>query len=605
MASRVLAPLSVLALVALAALLRFPGLDALLPLRIEPDPHIPHQVRLIEEADPAPHLDRNWGSYPHLTAWTTIALTDPRPQPSIDAPVADHLDHATWSVLRVRRSVALWSLLLVPATFLLARRFLDLRWSLVASALAGTSLLATHFATQARPHGAAAGMFILCLWACCLHAERGRRWTLALVTATGLLTWGTLQSAVALGFPVLAAIRLAPRRGRLPWWVDCGLPLLGLALGVLLFHPYLLASGDTVAAGAKVEGSALVQGGHRIFLESFTGRGFRRLPWALWSWDPSLLLTAGMGAAFAWSRRRDRRPGPASDGAPSDLRVLLSFAVPYGAVILIYSFTFERFLLPLVGLLAILGACGLRDLLAWGRLPAGRLAAALLVLFPTLVTANLARARSAPSTLHEATAWAERNLNPVGAKQPTRMWLFRPDVVGVWQSLGATAADARDGDPKGRLLDWRGTQRREWPSERGRPAFDVRFLPRFDPEGLDPLEPGGPRRPVDLILPAPSNGQRPEAVVRPDRYLGRLGSGLVLAEVFEEDRQAEGFTALYRALRATRSPVARFSPDGARFVSPHPLLYQEPVFVTLPHQALRCLRAERLGPLLEVYDLRD
>lgn len=605
MASRALAPLAFVLLLALAALVRFPGLDVLLPLRIEPDPHIPHQVRLIEEQDPAPHEDRNWGSYPHLTAWTTVALTDPRPAPALEAPLEEHLDHTAWSVLRVRRSVALWSLLLVPATFLLARRFLCRRWSLVAVALASTSLLATHFATQARPHGAATGMFTLCLWACCLHAERGRRSTLALVTATGALTWATLQSALALGFPVLMALWKAPRRGTRPWWLHAWLPLAGLVLTTLVFHPYLLVSDETIAAGAGFDGTALTQGGHRIFLESFTGRGFRRLPWALWSWDPSLLLAGLVGLAMAWSRQRSYEPAPAREGAPSDLPVLLSFALPYGAMILVYSFTFERFLLPLVGLMAILGASGLRDLVRKERVPGARLLVAAILAFPALVTINLAQARSAPSTLHLATRWAERTLVPEGAAEPSRMWLFRPDVIGLWQGLDATASDAGDGDPRGRLLDWRGTQRREWSTRRGTPHFDVRFMPRFDPEGLPPAEPGGLPRPVDLIVPGRSNSKEPEAVVRPDLYLGRLGTGLVLAEVFEEDRQAEGFTSIYHQLRATRSPVTRFSPDGARFVSPHPLLYQDPVFVTLPHMALRCLRAERLGPLLEVFDLRD
>ena len=127
---------------------------------------------------------------------------------------------------------------------LLARRFLTPGWSLAAVALAATSLLATHFGTQARPHGAAAGMFPLCLWACCLHAQHGRRRTLALVTFTGALTWATLQSALALGFPVLAALWLAPRTGGRPWWWACGPPVAALLLVVALFHPYLLVSDD-------------------------------------------------------------------------------------------------------------------------------------------------------------------------------------------------------------------------------------------------------------------------------------------------------------------------------------------------------------------------
>ena len=604
MATRVLVPLALAGLLALAALVRLSGLDVLLPLRIEPDPHIPHQVRLIEEDVADPHEDRNWGSYPHLTAWVTILLTDPTPAPALEAPLQEHLDHTAWATERVRRSVALLSLLLVPATWLLARRFLTPGWSLAAVALAATSLLATHFGTQARPHGAAAGMFPLCLWACCLHAQHGRRRTLALVTFTGALTWATLQSALALGFPVLAALWLAPRTGGRPWWWACGPPVAALLLVVALFHPYLLVSDDTIAAGAGVDGTALVQGGHQLFLHKFTGLGFSRLPWALWSWEPCLLLSALLGLGFVWSRKRDRRVGPEREGAMTDLPVLLAFALPYGAMILIYSFTFERFLLPLIGLLAILGAGGLRDLVASGRIPGVRIVTAALLLFPTLVVVNLAQARSAPSTLHEATSWVRSNVAPSGVGEVDRLFLFRPNVLGVWQDLTATAVDAADGDPRGRLLDWRGTQRREWVDGRGAPAFDVRFVPRFDPEGLHPAEPGGPPRRLDLLFPGRSNSRQPEAVVRPEQYVARLGSAFVLAEVFEEDRQVEGFNGIYRHLRETLSPVARFSPDGTRFVSPHPLLYQEVLFVDQPHMALRCLRAERLGPLLEVYKLQ-
>ena len=156
----------------------------------------------------------------------------------------------------------------------------------------------------------------------------------------------------------------------------------------------------SASSGTGVDGTALVQGGHRLFLNKFTGLGFSRLPWALWSWDPSLLLAGLIGLAMAWSRKRSYEPAPAREGAASDLPVLLSFALPYGAMILVYSFTFERFLLPLVGLMAILGASGLRDLVRNERVPGVRLLVAALLAFPALVTVNLARARSAPSTLH-------------------------------------------------------------------------------------------------------------------------------------------------------------------------------------------------------------
>ena len=47
-------------LMLVAAALRFPGLDYLLPLVVEPDPHISIQVRLIEEEHPDPNQVEDW-----------------------------------------------------------------------------------------------------------------------------------------------------------------------------------------------------------------------------------------------------------------------------------------------------------------------------------------------------------------------------------------------------------------------------------------------------------------------------------------------------------------------------------------------------------------
>jgi hypothetical protein len=167
--SRPLLIVLAVAVLAGSAVLRFTGLDWLLPSLIEQDAHIPVQVRLMDGDPTEAARALNWGTYPHLVARLTRWLTpDERRVPPAeggDVDLALHLARASWPVLRVRLVVALLSLLAVPATWLLARRFLSPAWSLLAAALVGTSLLAVHFGAQARAHGAAVGLFVLAVLA--------------------------------------------------------------------------------------------------------------------------------------------------------------------------------------------------------------------------------------------------------------------------------------------------------------------------------------------------------------------------------------------------------------------------------------------------------
>lgn len=558
-----------LLLVSLAAALRFPGLGFLLPYAVEPDPHIPVQVRLIETADPDRGEVMDWAKYPLFTAYLTIALSDPAPLPAAGSPREAHLAAASDNVLRVRRSQALLSLLLIPAAFLLARRFTSGPWPLVAAALMATSHLAIHFATQARPHGGAAPWPALTVWACLLLVDRPT-WRRCLgVTACGAMAVGTLQSSMALGFPVLTAFLIARNGGTWKRAARLLVPLAGLAAAIGLAYPFFFES-----PALQLESGQLNQGGHKLMLDAFDGRGFRTLSWSLWSWDPALAIGLGFAALASFAallrgpRTRDRRA----------LLVVLAYVLPMGGVLGMYARSYERFLLPLLPFLAAWIAWAL------GRLAAGhrgraRLAAALaLVLLAGsgAVAARLAQLRIAPSTYEQAAEWVAANVPPEGE---ARVWLTRPMILPLYKTPESDASDlAYQPNIGGRALNWGYYQREVLGTRRSGPSWDLRYMP-FD--GASSLQ---------LMRK------------RPGRYLRQLGpGGFVVSEVFELSRNQTALRVRQNAMRKHFERAEVFRPDHPGSTVPHPLQYQEETLPKLFHRARRVLFAESLGPVLEIF----
>ena len=129
----------------------------------------------------------------------------PDPRDVQRASAAEHLRYASKDYVDARITAALLSALIVPATFFLARRFTEPRFALLAAALVAGSLLGTVFGRQARPHAPAAAL-VAC--AVLTHLRLLERPSLAAWIAVGAVTAlaiGTLQSAVALAFPLAAA----------------------------------------------------------------------------------------------------------------------------------------------------------------------------------------------------------------------------------------------------------------------------------------------------------------------------------------------------------------------------------------------------------------
>lgn len=562
------------ALVLLAAALRFPGLDYLLPLVVEPDAHISVQVRLIEEEAPHPEKSADWAKYPLLPAYLTAFSSEPAPRPAADAALEEHLLAAGDSVLRVRRTVAWMSLLLVLGTFLLARRFLSDPWALGAAALMATSHLAIHFGTQARPHGAAAGLPVLTVWACVLLAERATWMRYLLVTLFGGLALATLQSSAALGFPVLVAHFLGQRGAPAKSHGKLLVPIIGVVLALLLAYPFLFT-----AAFMLLEEKELSLGGHRIMLGLLNGEGLPVLGWSLWSWEPALALGGAVALVGACVAKQRRGSEPLIS---RDLGVVLAFVLPYTLVVGAYARSYERFLLPLLPFVGIL--------IAWGasrwasRAPRqATLAFSALFLASLLVAGRLVLLRQVPSTLDLAGEWVTEHVYSDAAARPSTVWLLRPTVLPLFKTLASDQSDETDKSMvEKRQLNWDSYQNDVLGSARPGDAYDLRFMPL------------GERRLWRLLT------------VNTLGYLHHFRqNGFALTEVYELGRVHPGLNNLTAAMREYYTRTAVFSPDPESAGIPHPLTYQEETNVPLFHRAWRVLWAERFGPKLEFFELQD
>jgi len=569
------------AVLAGSAVLRFTGLDWLLPSLIEQDAHIPVQVRLMEggATDAARPLD--WGTYPHLVArltqWLTPAEEWVPPAAGDDVALELHLARARWPVLRVRLVVALLSLLAVPASWLLARRFLTPGWSLLAAALVGTSLLAVHFGTQARAHGAALGLDVLAVLACMRLARRGGVADYALAGLAVAAAIACLQSGLAT-LPPLAVAHLRAVRGRgVSRHVLLAIPLACIALALLAFYPFLFeASRGEDGARLAVEGGVLVLAKHQVFLDLFNGLGFVVLGRALWEWEPALCVGAVGGTIMLWLARR----GPSADAARrSDRLVMLAFVLPYALVIGLYQRSYERFLLPLVPFLALLAAWGVARLAETLRSLASRRAlvvpaAVLLLGFPTLVAARLVALRLAPSTLQQAAAWVEEHAEPASG----RVLLGRPLTLPLFKSHASLALDA--GQRLDRGLGWASYQSAVLGEARPQPAFHVSWIAEPDEPALQAALAQGPRR-----------------------WVTSLPADIGIIEPCVDESVSLTLAVVTAALRDSCERLARLSPDGEPDAHGTRLAYQDEAAGAVVPMAWRVLHAARCGPVLEIFRL--
>jgi len=586
MPRQVVAPLALLALLALAAVLRLRGNDYLLPLLVEPDAHIPVQVTLLEERVPEPERDVNFGKYPLLVAWTTVASTDPPAFPALDAPLAAHLERAKDPVLRVRTVVGWLSLLAVLGTWLLARELLGAGWALVPAAAIATSLLAVHFGAQARPHGAAVGFTTLTLWALVVHARRTdlRSWSLA--CGCLLLALGALQSSFALGFAVLAAHLAAARRaGERRWWALGGrragrllLPALATALSIFAFLPFMLRDSQGVdGAQFEFKGRELEQAGHKLIFPLFNGRGFGILLDALARWEPFLLGGLALALVVLLATRPARlRRGPAVDR--SGLLVVAAHALPYLVVCGMYQRVYERFLLPVLPAFAILATWGLRRLALAEARPLRLLARGLSALFllgPLAVAWRLTEIRRAEPTQALAARWLEEH-----APRDARVLVTRDLRLPLFESRVSEAEELGDAplEPAQDRIHWSHYQLHVLGEHRPVDAWNLVWMPVAGADGK---------------LLGRMNRE-------PEWYVEQRYGDFLVAMLFDQGRIAPGLGKVHREFRRRGELLARFSPDGEREFSGHPLVYQDETCPGNRSFAWRVWNARRMGPVIEI-----
>jgi hypothetical protein len=541
---------------------------------------------LRHHGDPSYRLHSNL--YPRVIP--ALALFVPTSHAAEQRPetLDDHLDRARDPYMRVCIVIALLSVLLVPATYLFARYFLERGWALLAAFLVATSILHLWYSQQARPHSGAVAVTLLAILA---SLRLVRKPTLSSFVLLGLAVGAsiaTLQSGIATLLPLAAAFLLRARSRASPW-----LLVLTLAIaGAIAFALYPSMAGtpeikaDTPREFLALHGSALYLMGHAIFLSSFRGEGVPLVVGGLCLYDPLIAGCAMFGLVRWISRPRTPRPRESvaanQHGRRRYLLVALSYAVPYAVVIGLYRFSAQRFVIPLLPFLACLGAYGLRELWTlaqagrfWHRVSVGIAIGAVLTLQATAAV-RLSSIRAQPDTSTEVATWIRSHIRP------------NDELVMISPGVELPLLRARDALARSRAMLPNANQR--WFAyEQSAPAMADTALDRFDL----------------VTVPASTVEERATLMKDPAEYLRRLDTKWVVLEV-HRTYDWKGVAKLRSALGEIGELTARFSPDRMGTWGESPITYEGfdprpfPVF-----WFLRVLQARCTGMVLEVWKLRD
>lgn len=335
------------ALVLLAFLQSLPATTRLLPHTPEPDAYI---VQLAQDyrGDPAliQHVDYA-ERYPVLLARVLSVLPWPSPEvvPADKGATDAMLRAGSGAYLAGRRLVLILALLAIPGTWLIGRRLAGERAAWLASALVATSMLFALFATQARPHAAQAAIAVLAVWCAMRVAERASVARCAAAVVTASLALSTLQIGAATLPPLALAAWLAG--GTL--WKRIGRTALLPAIAIVSAawaYPFAL---NVMQNGLRLGGS----GAHEVNFAAANFSGFGELVRKLAEHDPTLCVLAAAGLAGILVRWRASARALVTD---KNVAVACGYVLPYLAVVGPLNEVFERFLLPILPFLAILGA---------------------------------------------------------------------------------------------------------------------------------------------------------------------------------------------------------------------------------------------------------
>lgn len=397
-------------LVALAAGLRFHGIDRLLPHRFEPDAFVVYMAEDLRDEPGRVRTQEFAERYPTLLA-RTAALVPKQPIP-LGLPPAEaeraHLARAGRTFHDVRVMIALFSIVLVPLTFLLARRFLAPASALVATFFVATSLLHLFFSDQARPHGAYATLAVATVLLAVHARARGSIVLLLAAGACAGLSLGVLQTGVFVLPPIVIAAALGggTRRAR------ALRAFLALAVALAVAYPFNDFLPVIDSHGITMSG----KGGHAVRLSEINGGGFAIAWRSLWGQDPALTVAGLLGLAWlavAWWRTR-----PLATERRADLLVVLAHAAPYTLVLLVNEHISERYFLPLLPGLSCAAAFALARLGAsLQRVPARVPRVAVLALgalavawCPVENALRYAHVAATPDTYERTAAWIRDNV---------------------------------------------------------------------------------------------------------------------------------------------------------------------------------------------------
>lgn len=577
--SRSAAALAVFALTLLALAFRLAGIGFGLPHGSLGDECV-YSEFMRWMVGPSPPDPAQFEFYPHLVPRIALLL---RPEPRTElTTLADHLARAASDLVLVRVVVACLSVLAVPATYLLARRFFGRPASVLAAALTSTSFLGLWFSQQARPHGALMGLGALSLVASLEVRRRGglRAWLLAALACAAAVC--TLQTGIFWLGPLVAAYLLPARRsgGRAHLLLLASLVL--IALSVRVFYPFLFS----VAASADHTPHPLA--GHAL-LGHLTGKGILSALRGLWDYEPwlglwsvigLLVLCATSGVRIAPGALRFTRSREwIADPRAGDLVVLAAFALPYCVLLGLYDRTHERYLLPILPLLACAAAGGLERACAYAVNRRGplfgrvftRVGVALFAI-QALFALALCSARATNDTLQRAADWITANVprgnDRIVVTPGFELPLLRDESAVSWLKLHEDS----------RYNVWLAYQ--------------------------DRLEPGV-RASLGLPLIVPPVRTREDRIAlqeHPENYLDSVAADYVV--LYLPDRSPL-FASIREGARKRGILVERFSPwrfDGGDEHAFLPNEWGDP-FLLEGNWVWHALRARCCGPVLEIYHL--
>jgi 4-amino-4-deoxy-L-arabinose transferase-like glycosyltransferase len=402
----------VLALFLVALLLRAWGARFGLPEYFyHPDEHaiVNRAAAILRTGDYSPHWFNYPSAYIYLQALSYIPYMLISAARGFGTTVPDPAPYGFYFAGRLM--TAFLGALTVPLVYALGSRLYGRRTGLVSSTLLTFCLLHavhSHYVTTDVP---AAFFVTLSLVFCCLVLEKGEtRYTVLAALFAGLAASTKYPGAMVL-LPVVVAPVVTPRIRR---WQAVG-QRLGLALGAfmggfLLGTPYAFLELHTFLSSV-----ATVLGHYAASQPGFEGGG----AW-VWYLEQTLssadLLPVILGlSGLVWAVLKRRR---------GDL-LLLSFVVPYYLLISLWRVRFERNLVALMPVLAVLAARILVDAVSWvvtrwrrfRRWEIHILACltALTILMPTRAILDFDRALSHRDHRTLAAEWVNANL-PAGSK---------------------------------------------------------------------------------------------------------------------------------------------------------------------------------------------